>query len=98
MERHRQKLLKLNMEDSKMTEKPTFEENLKSLDDIVTNLEKGDVPLEKALNEFKRGVVLSKDLQDTLQNAEKTLTKMMDENGQEVSFESQNDSTKDTQK
>lgn len=79
-----------------MTEKPTFEENLKSLDEIVTNLEKGDVPLEKALNEFKRGVVLSKDLQDTLQNAEKTLTKMMDEDGQEVPFEASDDTTEGT--
>ena len=81
-----------------MTEKPTFEENLKSLDEIVTNLEQGDVPLEKALNEFKRGVVLSKDLQDTLQNAEKTLTKMMDEDGQEVPFEASDDTTEGTNK
>ncbi|WP_412988171.1 exodeoxyribonuclease VII small subunit [Pediococcus siamensis] len=78
-----------------MADKPTFEENLKSLDEIVTNLEKGDVPLEKALDEFKRGVVLSKDLQDTLQDAEKTLTKMMAEDGQEVPFETAQDSDKD---
>ncbi|AMV61411.1 Exodeoxyribonuclease VII small subunit [Pediococcus damnosus] len=75
------------MTEKQTAEKPTFEENLKSLDEIVTNLEKGDVPLEKALNEFKHGVTLSKDLQDTLQNAEKTLTKMMSEDGQEVPFE-----------
>ncbi|GEL14313.1 exodeoxyribonuclease VII small subunit [Pediococcus cellicola] len=79
-----------------MTEKPTFEENLKTLDEIVTNLEKGDVPLEKALNEFKHGVVLSKELQDTLQNAEQTLTKMMNDDDQEVPFEADNEVTKDS--
>lgn len=81
-----------------MTEKPTFEENLKALDEIVTNLEKGDVPLEKALNEFKHGVVLSKELQDTLQNAEQTLTKMMNDDDQEVPFEADNEVTKDSTK
>lgn len=81
-----------------MTEKPTFEENLKALDEIVTNLEKGDVPLEKALNEFKHGVVLSKELQDTLQNAEQTLTKMMNDDDQEVPFEVDNEATKDSTK
>lgn len=81
-----------------MTEKPTFEENLKTLDEIVTNLEKGDVPLEKALNEFKHGVVLSKELQDTLQNAEQTLTKMMNDDDQEVPFEADNEVTKDSTK
>lgn len=81
-----------------MIEKPTFEENLKALDEIVTNLEKGDVPLEKALNEFKHGVVLSKELQDTLQNAEQTLTKMMNDDDQEVPFEADNEVTKDSTK
>lgn len=66
---------------------PTFEQNLTNLQAIVTQLEQGDVPLETALTQFQAGVKLSKQLQDTLDNAEKTLTKMMDENGQEVAFE-----------
>ncbi|MFD1319012.1 exodeoxyribonuclease VII small subunit [Loigolactobacillus zhaoyuanensis] len=66
---------------------PTFEQNLTALNTIVTNLEQGDIPLEQALTEFQKGVTLSKTLQDTLTNAEKTLTKMMAENGTEVPFE-----------
>lgn len=67
--------------------KPTFEENLSTLENIVTQLEKGDVPLEQASAQFQKGVALSKTLQTTLQDAEKTLTTMMNDNDQEVPFE-----------
>lgn len=71
-----------------MTEQqPTFEENLSTLENIVAQLEKGDVPLEQALAQFQKGVALSKDLQTTLQDAEKTLTTMMTDDNQEVPFE-----------
>ncbi|MFC6201634.1 exodeoxyribonuclease VII small subunit [Lactiplantibacillus nangangensis] len=70
-----------------MADKPTFEANLTQLETIVNQLEQGDVPLEQALDQFQKGVALSKQLQTTLEGAEKTLTKMMDENGSEVPFE-----------
>lgn len=70
-----------------MAEQPTFEQNLSQLETIVNQLEQGDVPLEQALDQFQKGVALSKQLQATLEGAEKTLTKMMDENGDEVPFE-----------
>lgn len=69
-----------------MTE-PTFEESLQELEQIVTRLEKGDVPLEDALEAFQKGMALSKQCQETLTKAEQTLTKMMDENNQGVPFE-----------
>ena len=65
---------------------PTFEESLQELEQIVTRLEKGDVPLEEALAAFQKGMTLSKQCQETLTNAEETLTKMMQENGQETDF------------
>ncbi|EPF4398811.1 exodeoxyribonuclease VII small subunit [Enterococcus hirae] len=68
-------------------ENPTFEESLQELEKIVMELEQGDVPLESALDAFKRGMELSKDCQDTLTKAEKTLTKMMSEANEEVTFE-----------
>ncbi|GKT02598.1 exodeoxyribonuclease VII small subunit [Furfurilactobacillus entadae] len=72
---------------SEEKKQPTFEENLATLQEIVNQLEQGDVPLETALTQFQAGVKLSKQLQDTLTNAEQTLTKMMDENGDETAFE-----------
>jgi len=70
-----------------MADKPTFETNLTNLETIVNQLETGEVPLEQALDQFQKGVALSKQLQATLAGAEKTLTKMMDENDNEVPFE-----------
>ncbi|AYM03385.1 exodeoxyribonuclease VII small subunit [Levilactobacillus yiduensis] len=66
---------------------PTFEENLTTLETIVSQLEQGDIPLEQALDQFQKGVALSKSLQATLQDAEKTLTTMMNDSDQEVAFE-----------
>ncbi|CYW68523.1 TPA: exodeoxyribonuclease VII small subunit [Streptococcus suis] len=62
----------------------TFEENLAELEGIVTKLERGDVALEEALAEFQKGMVLSKDLQKTLAEAEKTLVKVMQADGSEA--------------
>ena len=65
----------------------TFEESLNALEEIVQRLERGDVPLEEALAAFQEGMALSKQCQDTLEKAEKNLTKMMTENNEEIVFE-----------
>ena len=65
----------------------TFEESLNALEEIAQRLERGDVPLEEALAAFQEGMALSKQCQDTLEKAEKTLTKMMTENNEEIVFE-----------
>lgn len=76
-------------------EQPTFEENLATLETIVAQLEQGDIPLERALTQFQKGVALSKELQTTLQDAEKTLTTMMNDSDQEVAFETPQGGTGD---
>lgn len=67
--------------------KKTFEDNLKDLEAIVTRLENGDVPLEEAIEQFQKGMALSKELQKTLQDAEKTLVKVMQPDGSEVEMD-----------
>ncbi|VGV45525.1 exodeoxyribonuclease VII small subunit [Streptococcus pyogenes] len=67
-----------------MSKTKTFEENLQDLETIVNKLENGDVPLEEAISEFQKGMLLSKELQKTLQAAEKTLVKVMQADGTEV--------------
>lgn len=74
-------------------EKKTFEENLADLEEIVKNLETGNVPLEEAMEKFKEGVTLSKELEKTLSEAEETVTKIMTKDGQEVNMK--NDQSKD---
>lgn len=76
-----------------MEKEKTFEENLQELQDVVNNLEQGDIPLEKALSEFQKGIQLSSQLQDTLKNAEKTLTKVMKGNGEESDLDLETDET-----
>ncbi|AQS53299.1 Exodeoxyribonuclease 7 small subunit [Jeotgalibaca dankookensis] len=65
----------------------TFDEAMNKLEAIVTKLESGDVPLEDALEQFQEGMALSKYCQDTLNNAEKTLTKMISPDGSVQTFE-----------
>lgn len=74
-----------------MSEQVTFEEKLQQLETIVSQLEKGDRPLETALVDFQTGVGLVKDLQKTLKDAEETLAKVMDDNGELSDLELTND-------
>ena len=73
------------------TAKPTFEEQLAQLQQIVNHLEQGNVPLEEALQQFQEGIKLSKKLQTKLTNAEKTLGHLIDDNGDEKVYEKQTD-------
>ncbi|EZK55921.1 TPA: exodeoxyribonuclease VII small subunit [Streptococcus pyogenes] len=70
-----------------MSKTKTFEENLQDLETIVNKLENRDVPLEEAISEFQKGMLLSKELQKTLQAAEKTLVKVMQADGTEVDMD-----------
>lgn len=49
---------------------PTFEEQLKSLETIVDKLEKGDLPLEQAVQLFEEGIRHSTACKQELEAAE----------------------------
>lgn len=68
-------------------EEMTFEESMIALETIVKELEQGDVPLEKALEQFQKGIELSKVCQETLTKAEKTLTKIMTDADEAIVFD-----------
>ena len=64
-----------------MSEK-SFEEALQKLEEIVSRLENGDIPLEESINIFKEGVELTKFCKEKLNEAETQLKKLVkDENG-----------------
>lgn len=50
---------KLRINGDKMEEKQNFEENMTNLSRVVSELEKGDIPLEKAVELYGEGVKLS---------------------------------------
>ena len=70
-----------------MSKEKKFEENVADLEVIVQKLENGDVALEEAIAEFQKGMKLSKELQASLDKAEKTLVKVMQADGTETEME-----------
>jgi exodeoxyribonuclease VII small subunit len=76
-----------------MTKQP-FEKALKKLEQIVQELESGDLPLEKAIDKFEEGVQLSKFCSHILDETEKRITILMQDaegNVFEKPFRSEND-------
>ncbi|MCR8847091.1 exodeoxyribonuclease VII small subunit [Rossellomorea sp. SC111] len=69
---------------AKSKEELSFETAMDQLEEIVEKLEEGEVPLEKALEFYQKGMGLSKYCHDTLQKAENQLTKMMTDEGEKT--------------
>jgi exodeoxyribonuclease VII small subunit len=53
--------------------KQTFETSLAKLEEIVTQLEEGDLSLEDSLKLFEDGVTLSRECQERLNHAERRI-------------------------
>jgi exodeoxyribonuclease VII small subunit len=51
----------------------TFEASLAALEQIVRELERGELPLERSLELFEQGVRLSRECQERLQAAERRI-------------------------
>jgi len=77
------------------TKQPNFETDLATLTQLVNELEQGNVPLETALTKFKEGIALSQLLEKTLKQAEDTLTKVVNEQGDESLLDEQSLPTSD---
>lgn len=48
----------------------TFEEALAALEELVENMERGELSLEESLRSFEHGVMLTRTCQDALKTAE----------------------------
>lgn len=76
---HRQKSLMAKREQSKEAKKQngvgaqSFESSLASLERVVRELERGELPLEKSLDLFEQGVRLSRECQERLNEAERRI-------------------------
>jgi exodeoxyribonuclease VII small subunit len=62
-----------------MNEEKTFEQSLTELEAVAYELEKGDLSLEKALEQFEKGIVLSKECNQKLEKAEKKINILVQE-------------------
>jgi exodeoxyribonuclease VII small subunit len=61
-----------------------FEDSLKNLEEIVEQLEQGDISLEESLKSFEEGVKLTRICQTALQEAEQKVQILLDKNGQQT--------------
>ena len=60
---------------------PKFEDCIQRLEVIVTQLEKGDIPLEQALKLFEEGIQLSQSCRKDLEDAEGKVEILLRQNG-----------------
>ncbi|WP_110111272.1 exodeoxyribonuclease VII small subunit [Bacillus sp. CGMCC 1.16541] len=60
----------------------SFEEAMNQLEEIVDKLEEGDVPLEQAIEQFQKGMELSKFCHDRLKQIENQMEQILREDGQ----------------
>ncbi len=67
--------------------KKTFEENLEELENIVKELESGEVSLDDAINKYSEAIKLVKICEDKIKNAEEVVTKIVNENNEVENFE-----------
>lgn len=66
-----------------MDENINFEENMKQLEQIANELEKGDLDLDASVKKFEDGMRISKQCSDMLEKAEKKITMLIqDANGE----------------
>ena len=61
---------------------PSFEDSLKELEQLVEQMERGDMPLEESLKSFERGVQLTRTCQQALKAAEQKVQILLEENGE----------------
>ena len=64
----------------------SFEESLEKLEEIVSKLENGDVPLDDAIDEFGKAMELVKACENKLSAAEESIAKIVQDNGEIVDF------------
>jgi exodeoxyribonuclease VII small subunit len=70
------------MTSRKKSENLSFEEALKELEQIVEQMEQGELPLEQALQQFERGVELTRLSQNRLRQAEQKVQQLLQQQGQ----------------
>lgn len=59
-----------------------FETKMEELENVVTKLEKGDMSLDESLTNFEKGMKLSKECNKMLEDAEKKITILLENDGE----------------
>ena len=67
-------------------EEKTFETNLKDLDNLVKELESGNVPLEDAIKKYTEAMNIAKACSETLNSATEKVNKILASDGEIKEF------------
>lgn len=67
-----------------MSENINFEENMKQLEQIANELEKGDLDLDTSVKKFEEGMRISKECSEILEKAEKKITMLIKNSNDEL--------------
>ena len=72
-------------------EENNFEKSMENLENIVTELEKGELNLDESVKKFEEGMKIAKQCNNILENAEKKIT--IEKNGdfEEKPFDTNNE-------
>ena len=66
----------------KVEKNKSFEEQITELEKIVNVLEKGELSLDESVAKFEEGIKLSKECNKVLEEAEKKITILVNQNGE----------------
>ncbi len=66
----------------------SYEESIKELEQIVKELENGELTLDDSIKKFEKGMELSKHCSELLENAEKKITLLIEKD--DNSFDEEN--------
>jgi exodeoxyribonuclease VII small subunit len=72
------------MKKTKGTDGLDFEQALAELEALVSRMEKGDLPLEQALESFERGIELTRHCQASLKDAEQKVQMLVARDGKQT--------------
>ncbi|WP_144209840.1 exodeoxyribonuclease VII small subunit [Shewanella donghaensis] len=70
---------------AKKPENLSFEESLEELENIVADLEQGEVTLDNALKQFERGIKLVRQSQSKLEQAQQKVSILLNEDDTDLS-------------
>ncbi len=62
--------------------KKSFEQEMEELEKIVAELETGKLNLDESVAKFEEGVKISKECNEMLENAEKKITMLINQDGE----------------
>ena len=70
-------------------EENNFEKSMENLENIVTELEKGELNLDESVKKFEEGMKIAKQCNTILEDSEKKITILLEEDGElkEENFE-----------